>query len=204
MDEQRNVLLAKLKSLPPPPFSGSCDPMSVAKVSSDEAITLARSALQANDYATLNCWCRIAGLLGNRDGAAYYASSLAKGRAITQDYDQSRLWNKLAAEFGSKVAEENLARASYNGWGEPKDMVKAYYYRLLAEQDKERPGDVNTSHYCDVDNPIGATAIDALAAWMVTFNSGNIRTLWCWQVIGTETGQPTLQEVSGSQFILAD
>ena len=35
-----------------------------------------------------------------------------------------------------KTGQRILARMSHEGWGEPKDLVKAYYYRLLAEQDK--------------------------------------------------------------------
>ena len=77
MDDQKNVLLEKLKSFPAAPLTESCNSTYTAQVSADQAFALAKSAFQAQDYATVNllephrrpCW-----EIGN--GAASYGFAL--------------------------------------------------------------------------------------------------------------------------------
>lgn len=204
MADQKNVLLVKLKSFPAPPSTDSCNAITPTKMTAEEAWKQAKASHRAQDLKALNCWSYVAGLMGSPDGADYYGSSLNQGRGVAQDLEESRLWYKWGALLGSKEAEKNIAVMSYKGTGGPKDVLKAFYYELMNRQDTVRPGDLATSHYCDVDNPIGMAPPDALAAWMVTFNSGNTRSLWCWEVIGAQTGQSTLLAIAGSQFIDGD
>ena len=59
-----------------------------------------------------------------------------EGRGVPQDYAQSALWYRKAAEWGNPVAQHKLGALYLGGQGVPQNNTEAYFWFLLASAGK--------------------------------------------------------------------
>ena len=88
---------------------------------------------------------------GDTEAQVRLGDLYAKGRGVTQDHAQARVWYEKAASQGHPIGQNNLAELYFAGLGGPPDYVRAYMWVSLAaahmqgeekKQAEENLGDV--------------------------------------------------------------
>jgi TPR repeat protein len=69
---------------------------------------------------------------GDTEAQVRLGDLYAKGRGVTQDHAQARMWYEKAASQGHPIGQNNLAELYFAGLGGPPDYVRAYMWVSLA------------------------------------------------------------------------
>ena len=62
----------------------------------------------------------------------YQLSLSILGLRADRNYEEAFTWLQKAANFGDAEAMKNLGKLYENGWGVPKDPIKAKEYRVMS------------------------------------------------------------------------
>ncbi len=89
-------------------------------------------------YAKAAAWYRVAARLGKNPEAQFYLGLMHfRGQGVEHDFSLAHRLFNLSAKQGHAGAEFFLAAMYEDGWGVPKDVIKAYIYYTRAMKQPE-------------------------------------------------------------------